>query len=336
MLDTTCSEPLPSPAQITRCVGYEVHCRPSPRDVGVELAFQGPLRSASGAIYLAADEAAVDSLANDPTRPPGDLLLIPVDEAGLEVSDVPRRIITEEDGREASQLESFVVRALERFVPAWTRRRAPTPATEPARCATVTPEPTEPAAPPPADPRVLQLEAQVRDLQIELAAARLRLEAKAAPGRAQPDELVRLQVLLRERNEDCQSLRRELTAVQELQNRQPSTPMPSSADRTSPAELERAARRALVPRVERAVVDAIERVPSHVAAEAMRILGGLAAGDTAAWRSIKQAQDLVEPIYMARIGIHYRLLMRVDDRELVALELVQRERLDLMLKRYRR
>jgi hypothetical protein len=79
----------------------------------------------------------------------------------------------------------------------------------------------------------------------------------------------------------------------------------------------------------------MELVPAHVAAEAMRTLGELSAGDAAAWKGVKQAKDMGEPVYSARVGIHHRLLFEVEDGVLRAIDLVTREDLRSTLKRLR-
>ena len=104
--------------------------------------------------------------------------------------------------------------------------------------------------------------------------------------RARIDEL---EAMIREGNEERNQLRRALA------EREPSAIEPISARGTDPDddppgdEGEAATariRRALVPHVGRAVADAMREVPPHVAAEAMRTVGQLAAGDVAAWRGV--------------------------------------------------
>jgi len=76
-------------------------------------------------------------------------------------------------------------------------------------------------------------------------------------------------------------------------------------------------------------------VPPQVASEAMRTIGVLASGDGFMWKSVKQAKDMVRPLYMARVGIHHRLILRVENGELNALDLITREQLDTTLRRLR-
>jgi len=46
----------------------------------------------------------------------------------------------------------------------------------------------------------------------------------------------------------------------------------------------------------------------------MRTIGALAASDATAWRRVKQAKDMPRQVLTARIGIHHRLLFRVETR----------------------
>jgi hypothetical protein len=151
-------------------------------------------------------------------------------------------------------------------------------------------------------------------------------------------EVARLRAMLNERNEECRTLRKGLAeATRELERRPASTsPPPRSADEAISPQVVGTVRKPLVPRVERAVEGAMAQVPMHVAAEAMRRLGSLAAGDASAWSAVKQAKDIGERIYLARVGIHHRLLLRAEDGELVATDLIPRERLELTLKAARR
>lgn len=90
-----------------------------------------------------------------------------------------------------------------------------------------------------------------------------------------------------------------------------------------------------LPRFERRFVDAIADVPTQVASETMRTIGTLAAGDGFAWKSVKQAKDMARQVLMARVGIHHRLIFRIEDDAFVALDLITREQLDTTLKRLR-
>ncbi|HEX7843521.1 MAG TPA: hypothetical protein VF469_38875, partial [Kofleriaceae bacterium] len=96
-----------------------------------------------------------------------------------------------------------------------------------------------------------------------------------------------------------------------------------------------AGRAVLIPRFGAGATAAFEAVPRSVAAQAMRTVGALAAGDAPAWRAVKQAKDMPRQVLMARIGIHHRLLFRAEDGALEVLDLVTRESLLTTLKRLR-
>lgn len=78
----------------------------------------------------------------------------------------------------------------------------------------------------------------------------------------------------------------------------------------------------------------IESLPAHVAREALRTIAELAAGDSAAWRTVKRPKGMTTLVRMARIGIHHRLLFYVNDSSLEITELISRESLNVTLKRY--
>ena len=69
---------------------------------------------------------------------------------------------------------------------------------------------------------------------------------------------------------------------------------------------------------------------------ALRRIGGIAAGDADAWTQVKKMSGCRD-VLATRVGIHYRLLFRVDATQhtLEILDLVGREALDRTLKRYR-
>ena len=94
-------------------------------------------------------------------------------------------------------------------------------------------------------------------------------------------------------------------------------------------------RAVLVPRFAARAHGAIAGLSRQAAAEAVRTVGGLAAGDAGAWRGVKQAKDMPRQVLMARVGIHHRLLFRVDDGALDVLDVVTREALMTTLKHLR-
>jgi hypothetical protein len=80
--------------------------------------------------------------------------------------------------------------------------------------------------------------------------------------------------------------------------------------------------------------EALTRVPPHVARAALREAAALAGGDPRAWRASKLLEG-IEGLWSARIGIHHRLLFRARDGDLNLLDLIHRQELETVLKRYR-
>lgn len=148
-----------------------------------------------------------------------------------------------------------------------------------------------------------------------------------------------LKSLLKERNAERAELRRELAQASE--SRGPVATHSSAsfqgADEDAGESIpgRESARPVLLPCFTTSAAGALRAVPRNVAAEAMRTCGNLAAGDTAVWRGIKQAKDMPRQVLMARIGLHHRMLFRVDGDAMEVFDLVTRESLDTALKRLR-
>jgi hypothetical protein len=198
--------------------------------------------------------------------------------------------------------------------------------------------------------RVDQLERTLAAVRGELQDARtLPAAALARTQEAKPSGLeskVReLEGLIREGNAERRELRDKL-AVSEAQARaarpddghrarRSAAGAEVDADDAETEAIESRARGIVLPRFERRVADALADVPAPVAAETMRTIGTLAAGDGFAWRNVKQAKDMIRPVLMARVGIHHRLLFRVDAGAMDVLDLITREQLLTTLKRLR-
>ncbi len=203
--------------------------------------------------------------------------------------------------------------------------------------------------------------ARANQLERDLAAMRSELVAATTPTPAElqrrdvaPDSKDRasaleskvadLEALIREGNAERRDLRRALAAAA------PDEPAPNAgrgraeaAAAAAATEAEDAlgeavpvmARPVAIPRFEKRAVAAFGDVPAAVAAEAMRTIGNLAAGDFPAWRGVKQAKDMPTTVLMARVGIHHRLILRSDGGSLEVIDLVTRETLMTTLKRLR-
>ena len=148
-----------------------------------------------------------------------------------------------------------------------------------------------------------------------------------------------LKGLLSERNRERSDLRRQLAVATE-QAAQAAQEATEKARRTD-EDLEQpwveaeGAGPVLIPSLSNAAQAALASAPRHIAAEAVRTLGSLAARDAPAWRRVKQAKDMGRPVLMARIGIHHRLLFRIDAGVVEAFDLIPRAELETVLKRLR-
>jgi hypothetical protein len=197
--------------------------------------------------------------------------------------------------------------------------------------------------------RIDHLERSLAAMRSELDAARTRpaAELMRAPEAATGLEgkVRELEALIREGNAERRDLRKQLEtreAAPGSENRADDRrdgPRARRATLDEPDDdgdsLEPGNRELTIPRFERRFVDAVGDVPSQVAAEAMRTVGTLAAGDGFAWRGVKQAKDMSRQVLMARVGIHHRMIFRVEGGALEVLDLVTREQLLTTLKRLR-
>lgn len=197
-----------------------------------------------------------------------------------------------------------------------------------------------------ASSRVEDLERRLAAKQAELEAARSTPSMQPVSSDAAERERLRalrfkveeLQGLVRAGNAERTDLRRQLAAASNIPhaNRACGGLAVSSEDRDDSCEPIGTVERGIaIPTVSRKAQDALDEMPRAVAAEALRTLGGLAAGDASAWRRVKQAKDMSRPVMMARVGIHHRLLFRAEGRALDLLDLVTRENLLGTLKRMR-
>jgi hypothetical protein len=191
-----------------------------------------------------------------------------------------------------------------------------------------------------------QLAAQQADLDAARAAGTERATvardeaAEAEKLRRLRDRIGELEGLVRERNAERGELRQQLAAVNVVAR--PGPAAAAKSDRSddddedavceSLAETERAV---AMPVISKRAHDALGGVPQPVAAETMRTVGVLAAGDASAWRRVKQAKGMPRQVLTARIGIHYRMLFRQHDGELEVIDLIHRSALLATLKRMR-
>ncbi len=187
-----------------------------------------------------------------------------------------------------------------------------------------------------------QLERQERGaVEAAVAAASPPTAEETAAVRRLQLKVSELKALINEGNEERRDLRRKLATTGNARATDETRPSPTATlngekdDDGMGMPGDTGERGIHIPQVGRRAEDALRAVPAHVAAEAMRTVGSLSAGDRSAWSRVKQGKDMKFTLLMARVGIHHRLLFRIDDGVLDVLDLVTRENLDTALKRLR-
>jgi hypothetical protein len=148
-----------------------------------------------------------------------------------------------------------------------------------------------------------------------------------------------LKQLLTERNLERSDLRKQLAKVNDAMVAD--APDVERGAGVQEAEVEdegtlEAPRALLVPRFDGAWGAALRGVPITVARRALVTVASLAGGDDAAWRQVKRMAVTTERLFTCRVGIHHRLLFRVDEGEMAVLSLVHRKDLELAIKRHGR
>jgi hypothetical protein len=149
-------------------------------------------------------------------------------------------------------------------------------------------------------------------------------------------KLAELKALVREGNEERRELR------QMLADAESALTAKAAADETAQAadhgDLEGSTpiatvRGISIPTFSPRASESLRELPARIAAEALRTIGSLAAGDVPAWRGVKQAK--LCPVLMARVSLHYRLLFRVEGGVLEVIDVLDRASLEVALKRLR-
>ena len=88
-----------------------------------------------------------------------------------------------------------------------------------------------------------------------------------------------------------------------------------------------------VPAFDVGALASMKRLPKHVAEDALAVAAALGSGK--GWHNVKQMQDIAPPLFSVRLGIHHRMLFRVEADQLSVCDVLPRESLDSQLKRYR-
>jgi uncharacterized protein YchJ len=187
--------------------------------------------------------------------------------------------------------------------------------------------------------RIADLERTIDVLRTELADVRTRPAAELMRARSDESPLearVReLEGLIREGNAERAELRKQLQKAEPAPPPRESLRRPHDEEPDEGDEVPLGTRSITLPRFDRRFSDALAEVPAPVATEAVRTVGILASGDGFAWRQVKQAKDMARQVLMARVGIHHRMLFRVEEGAMDVLDLITREQLMTTLKRLR-
>ena len=89
----------------------------------------------------------------------------------------------------------------------------------------------------------------------------------------------------------------------------------------------------MLPRFD-AAEKSLQALPRSTATQAMMLGAKLASGDAHAWKSVKKMRA-GQDVLTARVGIHYRALLRIGDGALECLKVVHRKKLDAALDQFR-
>ncbi len=141
--------------------------------------------------------------------------------------------------------------------------------------------------------------------------------------------LAEVKQLLKERNQERTELRQQLLRRPTVDEPQPGM----QEEEEEPGEPTSERYPVLVPDLGREAIRELEALPTARAAQSMRLIGQLCAGDEAAWAGVKSLK--MGDCYSARIGLHHRLLFRVnrEGRRLVVDHMIPRSSLERHLRR---
>ncbi len=198
--------------------------------------------------------------------------------------------------------------------------------------------------------RLRRNQAQLQGATAELRALRQQLETKSevitqvvisprAPAADPEAESLRARVAelkdeLKERHAERNALRRELRDVKSQADPVESAPQPAPEPAEDLPEVEADAQhdgRLRLPTWSPTFSAALERVPPNVARAAVDRLCGIAVGNQGAFVEVRRIKH--SPwLWRAKVGRSYRLLFRLDDEGIEALDLVHRQDLEKRIK----
>jgi hypothetical protein len=187
--------------------------------------------------------------------------------------------------------------------------------------------------------RIQELEARLRDRQREPGEAPSPPPAAWESERSElRDRVAELKALIAEGNAERAQLRRQLSEVADRpRDERPVAPaaapeVPSEGEH--PLDEAPRVRGVMVPHFDRAAEASLRDLPARVVRDALRVIADLCSGEGNVWREIKQLERISPPMYSARIGIHYRVLFRMEPGTLEVAEIVAREGLLAAVRRF--
>jgi hypothetical protein len=136
-------------------------------------------------------------------------------------------------------------------------------------------------------------------------------------------------------NEERLGLRRSLAELSEkVTEAEPaaSEPVPQAPEQGEEVRAEDRPRALMIPQFERGALDSLESLPARIARDAVMKAAELATGNESAWRDAKKLSRMSD-LLSARVGIHHRMLFRVDQRVLRVEEVVPREGFEAAIRR---
>jgi uncharacterized coiled-coil protein SlyX len=191
--------------------------------------------------------------------------------------------------------------------------------------------------------RIEELEARLKERQREPGAAPSPPPATWEGERNElRDRIAELKSLIADGNAERAQLRRQLAEVSERAREEtaaaaapPAAEAPEglSDGERAPDEAPRV-RGVMVPRFEAAAEASLRDLPARVVRDTLRVVADLCSGEGSVWREIKQLERISSVMYSARVGIHYRLLFRMQPGVLEVTEVVAREGLLAAVRRF--
>ena len=148
--------------------------------------------------------------------------------------------------------------------------------------------------------------------------------------RAKVDELKHM---LTERNQERGRLRRELARVTETLATDAAEDTTARVAEDDEGPSVAPPRGVLIPTVSASARDELRVLPPGIAGKAIVTAASLAAGDLAAWHQVKSMVTATTGLLSCRVGIHHRILIRIEAPDLAVLAVIHRKDLDAAVRR---